>query len=458
MQSDQKNNITGKQISVLGMARSGIAVTSLLKKNGALPFVSDIGSPEKLADALAALENLGVKYETGGHTNRVFDAEIIVVSPGIPSNAPVIGEATKKGIKIFSELEVASWFCRAPIVAVTGTNGKTTTTTLIGKIFEDAKRKCFVGGNIGNAFSSFVDQLQKDSVAVLEVSSFQLDNIKSFHPHVSLLLNITPDHLDRYNHSYEKYIIAKCRIFENQTKDDFLIYNYDDKETHNQILKLKKNIVHAIPFSMQRILEEGAFLEKGKLVAKIGDTKTEIIAADEIKIRGMHNLYNSMAAVLAAKLTNVDNKTIETTLKTFSGVEHRLEFVREINGIKYINDSKATNVDSVWYALQAFNEPLIVLIGGRDKGNDYSKLIEPIKKHVKAIVAIGESSEKVRSSFSKIKPVIVAESMSQAVYEASKIAVNGDVVLLSPACASFDWFQNYEYRGNNFKDIVNSLK
>lgn len=458
MQNELKNNVAGRQISVLGMARSGIAVTSLLKRNGAFPFVSDASPIEKLGDRPIELKNIGVEFETNGHTNHVFDADMIVVSPGIPSDAPVIVEAVKRGIKIFSELEVASWFCRAPIVAVTGTNGKTTTTTLIGKIFEEAKRKSVIGGNIGNAFSGFADQLQKDSTAVLEVSSFQLDYIKAFHPHVSLLLNITPDHLDRYDHNYQKYINSKCRIFENQTKDDSLIYNFDDQTVRDHVLKSKKIFVRAIPFGIKQNFKEGAFVENGRLFLKFGKTKTEIININEIKIRGLHNLYNSMAAVLAAHLMDVDTKVIKKTLKNFSGVEHRLELVRELRGIKYINDSKATNVDSVWYAVQAFNEPLVVLIGGRDKGNDYGKLIEPIKKYVKAIIAIGESSEKVRDAFAKIKPVVIASSMENAVDEANKIAVAGDIVLLSPACASFDWYTNYEFRGKNFKEIVNLLQ
>ncbi|MBI5022398.1 MAG: UDP-N-acetylmuramoyl-L-alanine--D-glutamate ligase [Ignavibacteriales bacterium] len=453
----QKNIVKGEKVSILGMARSGIAVAELLRSNGAIPFVSDNGDSTKLADAIISLKNNKIEYETGGHTDKVYDSRMLVLSPGVPSTSPIVIEASKRGLKIFSELEVSSWFCRAPIVAVTGTNGKTTTTSLIGNIFSDAGRNVSVGGNIGKAFACFAGELQNDAVAILEVSSFQLDYIDTFHPHISILLNITPDHLDRYENNLQKYIDSKCRIFKNQNKNDYLIYNHDDINTRKAVDKLASNNVRRMPFGIEKEFREGAFVKDNKVAIAIDGKEIEIFNADDIKIRGIHNLYNSMAAILAARLMNINPASIRSTLKTFPGVEHRLEFVRELDGVKYINDSKATNVDSVWYALQAYEEPIVVMIGGRDKGNDYTKLFEPLKKHVKAVIAIGESAGKVKDAFSGLKKVVIASSMQQAVDEARKLASSGDIVLLSPACASFDWFQNYEHRGQIFKEIVKAL-
>jgi len=450
-------NIQGKKVSVIGAARSGVAAARLLKTHGANVFVSDSGSEEKLKENLADIKNLDIEYETGNHSQRVFDADLIVISPGVPSNVPILKEAERRDIQIVSELEIASWFCAAPMIGVTGTNGKTTTTTLIGRILQDGRKKNIVGGNIGTAFSSFVDTLDAQSIAVLEVSSFQLDYSHTFHPKVSILLNITPDHLDRYDHNFEKYIASKCRIFENQTREDVLIYNYDDEETREHVRRLASLHVRTLAFGRERQFEEGAFVDQETLVTMVGGRKSEVIPIDQISIRGIHNLYNAMAATLAAETFDVTIPSIRATLKNFKGVEHRLEFVREVHGVKYVNDSKATNVDSVWYALQSFSEPIIVLLGGRDKGNDYSRLFDLVERHVKAIVAIGESAEKVFEEFHTMKPTARASSMEEAVSAATKFASPGDVVLLSPACASFDWFTNYEHRGQVFKKIVNAL-
>ncbi len=449
-------DVAGKKVTVIGAARSGIAVADLVKANGATVFVTDSGSREKLASGIAHLILAGIEYEIGGHTNRVLDADLIIISPGVPSSIPIVNEAKHNGIRIVSELEVASWFCPAPVVAVTGTNGKTTTTALIGRMLEDAKKKHRIGGNIGTAFSSFAKEMDRESVAILEVSSFQLEGIEQFHPAVSVILNMTPDHLDRYEGSMEKYIAAKCRIFENQTRDDMLIYNNDDQETRRAVLERKTN-VKRLPFGIERKFDEGAFVDNGTLVTVLDGKRSEIIEVDRISIRGIHNLYNSMAATLSAQATGVSVPSIRATLKNFKGVEHRLEFVRELDGIKYVNDSKATNVDSVWYALQAFKEPIVLLLGGRDKGNDYGKLFDLARKHVRAVVAIGESAEKVAHAFTGVVIVEKAGSMEEAIRAAKKLAMRGNVVLLSPACASFDWFENYEHRGKVFKQIVNAL-
>ena len=450
-------DVRGKRIAVIGAARSGVAVAKLLTSNGAIVFVSDSAAPEKLQPQLAELRSAGIGFETGAHSDRLFGNDLLVLSPGVPSDSPIVREAAGRGLRIVSELEVASWFCPAPIVAVTGTNGKTTTTTLIGRMLHDGKKKHVVAGNIGTAFSSVLGELDGSSAAVVEVSSFQLDYIESFHPAIAIIMNITPDHLDRYDHDFEKYAASKCRVFENQTNEDVLVYNYDDAETRNRVNRPEAAHVRALPFGVERQFEEGAYVENGQLVTNIGGHRASIVAVNEISIRGIHNLYNSMAATLTAQLLGIGVPSIRATLRNFKGVEHRLEFVREYRGVKYVNDSKATNVESVWYALQAFEEPLVLMLGGRDKGNDYSKLSGLVERHVKAIVAIGESADKVSRSFEALKKVVRANSMEEAVQTARGLASPGDVVLLSPACASFDWFDNYEHRGKVFKQLVNLL-
>ena len=443
-----------KKVSVIGAVRSGKAVAKLLQSHGAKIFVSDSAEAEKLQSALADLRSEKIEYEVGGHSDRVYECELMVISPGVPSYAPVVLEAQKRNIKVVSELEVGSWFCRAPIVAITGSNGKTTTTTLTGRILSDAAKKHVVAGNIGTAFSSVVLELAETDAAVLEVSSFQLDFIDTFRPKISVLLNITPDHMDRYDHSMKQYAASKAHVFKNQRNDDVLVYNLDDSWTKKIVLNAH---CRTIGFSVHQKLAEGAFVEDGNLITSIGGTRTEIIEIDRIFIKGAHNLYNSMAAVLVGQLLGVDVSHIQSTLKTFEGVEHRLEFVRRINNVSYYNDSKATNVDSVWFALQAFKEPIVLFLGGRDKGNDYSRLTELVRKQVKTIVAIGESANFVEQSFKGATVVKKASSMEEAVDTARFLAQPGDVVLLSPACASFDWFKNYEHRGEVFKQLVNKL-
>jgi UDP-N-acetylmuramoylalanine--D-glutamate ligase len=448
------NLLHNKKVSVIGAVRSGVAVAKLLKSHNANVFVSDSAVADKLQSFILNLQSEKIEYEVGKHSNRVYECELMVVSPGVPSNAPVVLEALKRNIKVVSELEVGSWFCRAPIVAITGSNGKTTTTTLTGRILSEATKKHVVAGNIGTAFSSVVMELAETDVAVLEVSSFQLDHIDKFRPKISVLLNITPDHMDRYDHSMERYAASKARVFKNQLADDVLIYNIDDEWINKIIHQVQ---CRKIGLSVQKKLTEGAFIEDGKLITSIDGTRTEIIDISQIFIKGMHNLYNSMAAVLVGQLLGVDTTLIQSTLKTFEGVEHRLEFVRKLNEVSYYNDSKATNVDSVWFALQSFKEPIVLFLGGRDKGNDYSRLTELVRKQVKAIVAIGESADIVEQSFKGTTVITKASSMKEAVDIARFLAQPGDVVLLSPACASFDWFKNYEHRGEVFKGLVNKL-
>lgn len=448
--------VAGKKISVLGSARSGVAVATLLASHGAQVFVSDSGSGAQLEQFTNELQKAGIAFETGAHTGRATDADLLVISPGVPSSIPVVRDAIARGISVLSELEVASWFCAAPMIAITGTNGKTTTTSLVGRMLGDMRIKHIVAGNIGNAFSTAVSGLDKNSIAVLEVSSFQLEGIESFHPAVAVLLNITPDHLDRYDHSMKKYGEAKSRIFERQGDGDVLVFNNDDTEVRAAVRAAPPNVTR-LAFGMDRQFDQGAFVEDGKLMIAIRGRVSEVIPVPDISIPGIHNLYNSMAATLASVSVGVSIPSMRATLKNFKGVEHRLEFVRVLNGITYVNDSKATNVDSVWYALQAYDARIVLLLGGRDKGNDYSRLHDLVRRHVKTIIAIGESAEKVVRSFTEIVPVKTASSMEAAVTEATSSASPGDIVLLSPACASFDWFRNYEHRGKVFKDIVNAM-
>jgi UDP-N-acetylmuramoylalanine--D-glutamate ligase len=446
------------RVCVIGAARSGVGVARLLKGKCASLFVTDRAPAESMQSARDELAGLGVPFEFGGHTGKALEADLLVVSPGVPTNAQVLEEARAKGKKIVSELEVASWFCPGPIVAVTGTNGKTTTTALIGRMLEDARKPSVVAGNIGVAFSQVVGGMGEDSTAILEVSSFQLDHIASFHPRVSVLLNITPDHLDRYEHSMERYIASKCRIFENQRVGDSLVYNHDDEVVRTEVHHRVPDAVRLIPFTLTRNVRTGAWLEGESMMILHGGEPTEIIPSRGISIKGMHNLSNAMAAALAAISVGVTPASLRATLKNFKGVEHRLEFVREFRGVTYVNDSKGTNVDSVWYALQSYDAPIVLLLGGRDKGNDYARLFPLVAKRVKVVIAIGESAEKVREAFSPLVRVVAAKSMEEAVNAGERLSSPGDVVLLSPACASFDWFENYEHRGRVFKQLVMSLK
>lgn len=441
-------------VSVIGAARSGVGVAKLLASVGARVFVSDSGEPAKLKQYTDELDRFMIPYETGEHTDQVYESELLVVSPGVPSDAPVVREARERGISVVSELEVASWFCRVPIIAVTGTNGKTTTTTLIGRMLHDAGRLHIVAGNIGDAFSNHAAQLNSNSLAIVEVSSFQLDNTERFKPKVSLILNITPDHLNRYGDSMERYVSSKSRVFMNQDRDDVLIYNADDPV----VVELVKTArPRTFGFSIEQTLSEGAYLENESLIIHIGGKKHTIVRRNEIVLPGLHNVANALAAALAVSVFGVGIETLKHTLSTFRGVEHRLEYVREIDGVRFVNDSKATNVESTWYALRSFNVPLVLLLGGRDKGNDYTRIDDLVRKNVKAIVAIGESALKVEEHFKNTVTVVRAGTMAAAIDQSLQLAGKGDTVLLSPACASFDWFNSYEHRGRVFKDIVNGI-
>lgn len=447
-----------KKVTVVGAAKSGIAAAKLLKRKGFEIFLSDSTEKSKIDPLnLNEIENAGIQFEFGIHSEKVFDADILVVSPGVPQNSFVIQKAVSKGIDVISEVEAASWYCKGKIIAITGTNGKTTTTTLIGEIFKDAGYKTFVCGNIGIAFSDIVEQTDDKSIVVLETSSFQLDNIRKFKPFISILLNVTPDHLDRYD-SFEKYFESKLKITLNQNSSDHFVFNYDD-----DLVRRSANSINAnkSAFSLTRKVKEysgtGAFIDNFDLIYYYYMGEENIIDTQKLIIKGDHNVYNAMASVISAKIFGIEKEYIRKTLENFKGVEHRLEFVRELDGVKYFNDSKATNVNSVWYAIKGFSEKLVLILGGKDKGNDYSQIEKEVLEHVKHIISIGSSKQKVHDYFKDKLPVSVADDMKDAVLKAKKIAFNGDVVLLSPACASFDMFDNYEHRGRIFKDIVNNL-
>ncbi len=447
--------VRGKRFSILGAGKSGLAVARLLKTRRAKVFLSEKGKQNKFEDAVKELQEIGVEYEFGENTHRIFETDYIVLSPGVPIDAPIVKLAREKQIKVLSEIEIAFDQCEAPIVAITGTNGKTTTTTLVGEIFKKAGWNTLVAGNIGIAFSEIVDQAKGEkAIVVLEVSSFQLDAIDTFRPKVSAILNITPDHLDRYK-NYEAYIQSKYRIVENQKGYDVFVYNHDDEHARNCADTVN---IRTLGFSLKEELKQGAYLAGDDVVLRIGREKEVLINRNEIGIPGPHNLMNAMAAALMTRTMGVEYDVIRETLRAFKGVEHRIEFVRELNGVKYYNDSKATNVDSVFYALGSFKEPIILIAGGKDKGNDYSKIKEFVEQNVKAIVTVGKGAEKIEKFFNGMKPIHSAGlSMEEAVRLAREAAAPGDIVLLSPACASFDMFDNYEHRGKVFKELVNKL-
>ena len=444
------------KLVILGGGESGIGAAILGLKQGWEVFLSDRAPlKEKYKQELASLP---ICWEEGQHSEQeILSADCIIKSPGIPQKAPIIEKARKKGIEIISEIEFASRYTQAKIIAVTGSNGKTTTTSLLYHLLEQAGLSIGVGGNIGNSFARMVAQEPKEYY-VLEISSFQLDDISSFHPHIALLLNITPDHLDRYNYQFQNYIDAKFRITEFQSQADFLIYDADNPVLQEELAKRKDIKAQCIPFSLEKSNEQGAYCLDDKLFhITINQNKFEM-SIRELTIKGKHNLKNVMGASVAAKLLNIRNENIRKSLMTFQGVPHRLEFVKEVGEVRYINDSKATNVNSVYYALDSMPDGLIWIVGGQDKGNDYNPLIPYVSQKVKAIVCLGLDNQKIIQTFQSIVPTIIeTHSMEDAVQVSRGLSEEGDTVLLSPACASFDLFQSYEDRGNQFKHYVNML-
>lgn len=446
-------DIANKKISIIGAVRSGVAAAKLAKRLGAFPFVSDQSDYEKISDYLFQLEEQKIPYEYGNHTDKIFDCDFIITSPGVPSDSKILLEARKRKILIISEIEFASWYCKGKIIAITGTNGKTTTTTLMAHVLNSCGVKTYLAGNIGFAFSEIADKVLETEFVALEVSSFQLDFINEFKPNYAMLLNITPDHLDRYLNEYSFYKAAKYRIAENQTEDDFFIVNKDSKDIELIKINTKPRWFY---FSLQDEELNGSYLCDGKIKFHRNTTST-IVDVKDLILKGEHNYQNVMAVVIAAKLIGIEDERIKIALMNFKGVEHRLESVRTLDGVEYINDSKATNVDSVWFALRSFNQPIHLILGGKDKGNDYSQIKDEVKQRVKRIYAIGSSKEKVKDFFEEVTETEMFDSLESAVKSAQRKALEGEIVLLSPACASFDMFNNYEHRGEVFKKIVSSL-
>ncbi len=445
------------KLVILGGGESGTGAAILGKKQGWEVFLSD-KSP--LKDTYKAeLSQAAIRWEEGQHTeSEILSADCIIKSPGIPHKVPIIQKAKEKGIEIISEIEFASRYTQAKIIAITGSNGKTTTTSLIYHLLQQAGLSVGVGGNIGHSFARMVAQ-EPNEYYVLEISSFQLDDITSFRPHIALLLNITPDHLDRYNYQFQNYIDAKLRISAFQQADDLLIYDADDPVLQQELAKRKDIRPQLIPFSLEKECIPGAYcLDEKNIYINYNQNLFEMPTKD-LTIKGKHNLKNAMGASLVSKMLNIRNENIRNSLMTFQGVPHRLEFVRKVEGVKYINDSKATNVNSVYYALDSMEDTLVWIVGGQDKGNDYSPLIPYVSKKVRAIVCLGLDNNKIIQTFQSIVPTIIeTHSMEDAVQVGRGLAQEGDTVLLSPACASFDLFQSYEDRGNQFKHYVNMIK
>lgn len=446
---------TGAQfLVVLGGGESGVGAALLGKQKGFTVFVSDKG--EIATRYKNVLKNNAINFEENKHSeNIILQANVIVKSPGIPDTVPLVLMLSKNGIKIISEIEFAAQFTKATLVGITGSNGKTTTTLLAHHILKKAGLHIGVAGNIGDSFAKQVSENTFDSY-VLELSSFQLDGIVDFAPHIAIITNITPDHLDRYAYNFENYIASKFRITKNQATTDYLIYDKDDKAIANWLENNKSN-AQLVPFSLQEELEYGAFIKDNSIISNITkETITMPISA--LSLKGKHNTKNAMAATLAAQLLKVRKEAIKESLEDFEGAEHRLEFVGKFRDVEYINDSKATNINATFYALECMNKNTVWIVGGVDKGNDYSDLLPLVREKVKAIVCLGVDNAKIVSMFGNVVDVIVETAgAEEAVKVAAKLAEKGDAVLLSPACASFDLFENYEDRGRQFKAAIRNL-
>jgi UDP-N-acetylmuramoylalanine--D-glutamate ligase len=448
--------LKNKRVLVVGLGKSGIAAARFLKARGAQVTVSDI-RPAGLIAELPALLDAGIMVETGSHGILTFRRQdLIVVSPGVPLSTPELSTVRALGIPIIGEFELGTQFLQGQVIAITGSNGKTTTTTLIGEIFKASGKPTLVGGNIGRPVVDMVAEANTETWSVLEVSSFQLETIETFQPRIALVLNITPDHLDRHG-SFEAYAAAKTRITENQAAEDFLVLNAEDEPTKLVAAKTKAQIYW---FSPRRQVKQGAFVHGETIFfrAKENGEAEPILPVAEIPLAGAHNVENVLAAVCAARLAGVNAETIREAVAAFHAVEHRLEFVRELNGVRWFNDSKATNVDATAKAVEAFPGGIWLILGGKDKDSDYSTLSPLLRARVKAVITIGSAAEKIESHLAGVVKIERAGTMDRAVAWAQKEAKSGDVVLLAPACSSFDQFENYEHRGRVFKQLIGALE
>ena len=444
-----------ERIAILGAGESGVGAAMLAKKHGFDVFVSDFGAIE--SQYVQKLTALGISFEQQQHTAvEILGAVEVIKSPGIPDNAPIVREVKRLGIPVISEIEFAKRYTTAKTVCITGSNGKTTTTMLTYHILKRAGLNVGLAGNIGNSFAAQVASADFDWY-VLELSSFMLDDMYSFKADIAVLLNITPDHLDRYDYKLENYAASKMKIIQNQTDADFFIYCADDEEIVKAMAQ-SQNSTRKFPFSIREKVEEGAYLENNNIYINTNLNDPLTMSITELALQGKHNIYNSMASGIVAKVLDIRNTTIRESMGDFKNIAHRLEHVAKISGVEYINDSKATNVNSTWYALESVNPGVVLIMGGVDKGNDYNMLKDMVRQKVKAIVCLGKDNKRIHEAFEEDVEIIVNTfSAHEAVQVAYHLAKKGDTVLLSPACASFDLFKNYEDRGDQFKTAVKEL-
>jgi UDP-N-acetylmuramoylalanine--D-glutamate ligase len=446
-------DLNNKRVLVVGLGKSGVASARFLKAQGARVTVSDAKSVDDLGDQIPVLLDEGITVETGGHGERTFhEQDLIVVSPGVPVGAPLLEQARAMGARVIGEIELAAQYLPGPVVAITGSNGKTTTTSLVGEILANAGLPTQVGGNIGTPAISLVAHARPDSVTVLEVSSFQLETIETFRPRVAMVLNVTPDHLDRHR-TMDAYVAAKARIFENQSANDFAVLNADDPICVKMAAGIRSEVFW---FSRQKEVKQGAWVRDGKLMFRDATQQHEVMLASEIPLKGAHNSENVLAACCAGALLQCPPQKIRQAVRDFKAVEHRLEFVATIRGVDYYNDSKATNVDATIKALESFPANIHLILGGKDKGSDYAVLNDLLKRRVRRVYTIGAAAAKIESQIQGAE-VVHAETLENALRKANAAAVPGDVVLLAPACSSFDQFRSYEHRGQVFKEIVQKL-
>ena len=447
-------DVRGKRVLVVGLGKSGIASATFLQTQGARVTVSDSKSEAHLRQEIPLLLDRGITVETGHHGERTFrDQDLIVVSPGVPFDQPQIEQARQQGIRVIGEIELAAQFVAGHVIAITGSNGKTTTTSLCGDIIAAGGKKTLVGGNIGTPAISFAEEADGDTWSVLEISSFQLETIESFRPEIAAILNITPDHLDRH-HTFANYAAAKERIFENQRSSDFAVLNADDEPCVEIGNRLKAQVLW---FSRLREVKRGAFVRSERIIFRDVQSELEIMPVSDMLLKGAHNIENVLAAVCIGVAAGVAPEEIHKAVSQFKAVEHRLEYTATVNGVEYYNDSKATNVDATIKALESFSKGVHLILGGKDKGSPYTVLNDLLHERVKTVYTIGAAATKIEAEVTGVE-VIHAETLENAVKLASQKAVKGDVVLLAPACASFDQFQSYEHRGRVFKELVQKMK
>ena len=446
--------LSNKRVLVVGLGKSGVASALFLKAHGARVTVSDAKPEEQLRGEIPVLLDHGIAVETGGHGERTFRGQdLIVVSPGVPVDAAPLVQARALGEQVIGEIELAAQFLPGPLVAITGSNGKTTTTTLVGEIIAAGGFPTVVGGNIGTPAISLAGRAKTDTVVVLEVSSFQLETIRTFRPKVAVVLNITPDHLDRHR-TFQAYVDAKARVFENQRPDDFAVLNADDATCAELPKRTKAQVFW---FSRKKEVNKGAYVRDGRVLFRDADGQQEVMLISEIPLKGSHNVENVLAGICVGMLMGCKPEQISRAIRDFKAVEHRLEYVATVAGVEYYNDSKATNVDATIKALESFHGNIHIILGGKDKGSDYTVLNDLLRNRAKKVYTIGAAAAKIESQIKGAAEIVHAETLENAVKRAAASANPGDIILLAPACASFDQFKSYEHRGRVFKELVNSL-